>query len=309
MVQQALRAYHSPVMTNSPEEAGAAPETEDARRQRLDQLNKDGYLGDGVQQGNREHFRKTHAPWFECIFGLNRLAMKQLPAYVPPVGDNQKIVGWALATRSVLSVQAATLLVERGLVGDARTILRSIVETLIVLAGVIDDPQIVDKLEIREAFYRRKQLAETLADTRVTTSVLTKEQVDGFRAELSALDTNYPALPKNDPIEIAGLARKTDMIGLYTSTYRGTSTDALHVTKQSIMRLFKELPGGGSGFSVKAKPTEVTHTLYDLFNVLNCATTLAAELSGGHQFDSERDLILKCWWNLGVPAEYKPIVY
>jgi Family of unknown function (DUF5677) len=93
--------------------------------------------------------------WFEFADHLNRLTLKALSTHEVPIGDATRVAISAFFIRAQQSFQAAVILIERGMIGDARSVLRSGVEGAIALFALAADPTFVDQLV---AAYRRHQL-------------------------------------------------------------------------------------------------------------------------------------------------------
>jgi hypothetical protein len=69
-----------------------------------------------------------------------------------------------LFVRAHQSFQAAILLIERGLIGDARTVLRSGVEGAIAICAIAADPSFVDQL-IEAHHANQRKVARLLLET------------------------------------------------------------------------------------------------------------------------------------------------
>ncbi len=89
--------------------------------------------------------REAQAGWFELIQTLNRLSQKiiltQREIKSAHGFSDYRVVGLLYFTRATSSFQGATLLVERGMLVEANTLVRSLIETVWVLAGLTKDKQ------------------------------------------------------------------------------------------------------------------------------------------------------------------------
>ena len=94
--------------------------------------------------------------WFKYAEELNRLGQEILEGHETSVGENQRLITTVLFIRANQSFQAAIILAERGMLADARTVLRSAVEGAIALNAIANDPTFDQKLiEAHLNFQRR----------------------------------------------------------------------------------------------------------------------------------------------------------
>jgi|SRR5579863_7379446 len=153
-----------------------------------------GFFDPQTRQNNSRRLYATHRPWFDCIVRINKVAMELCHAF-KGFGDTEQLTAaWSLFIRTIFSVEAGTMLVEIGLVTDARSIVRTATETVIVLRALIGDPEIINKLELREARAQCKRLTELLTDTGAK-KVIAPEYWARYQADLAAWRTQYPDLP------------------------------------------------------------------------------------------------------------------
>src|SRR5712675_3120617 len=100
--------------------------------------------------------RKDFAPWFDTAGRFNALGMRVMPNAKAGTSDNQQLIAAALYGRALTLFQAANILAERGMLGDARTVVRSAAETAIVLVAVAKDTSVCDLLIDRHFWHHRK---------------------------------------------------------------------------------------------------------------------------------------------------------
>jgi len=145
---------------------------------------------------------------------LNRLGtqvlLKGKPGKEPNEGNNQCLVAATLFARALMSYHSALMLIGRGSVADARTIVRSAAETTIVLNAVVADSGVCDLLVYRHQVNQRKLLGAWTTDPQAT-AVMTDDQRKTFDDALTKLS----GVAGTDPINIGDLAKKT---GLTTSS-------------------------------------------------------------------------------------------
>ena len=93
---------------------------------------------------------------------FNALGMQVLPNAKASTTDNQQLIAAALYGRTLTSFQAAIVLAERGMIGDARTIVRAAAETAIVLAAVAQDAAVCDLLIDRHFIFFQVEIGDAL---------------------------------------------------------------------------------------------------------------------------------------------------
>lgn len=187
------------------------------------------------------HFSQTTARirldfsiWFGLLEDCNRLAMAVLPRMQPGTADNQKLLEAVLFARALQSIQAMTVLAERGMTGDARTLLRSCCETAIFQRKLHLDAAFADKLQERHDFHQRKLANAILSDPN-STAKLTPEQIQSLRMVVAEIDGRYPVRRPAD-VNLAAVAASVNGMALYDLIFRSTSGDAAHTTLNSLVR-------------------------------------------------------------------------
>src|SRR5438105_7743709 len=101
--------------------------------------------------------------WFDYALDLNRIGFDLLRNATTAPSDNAAFMIHGLFVRTHQSFQSALILLERGLVGDARTVLRSGVEGTIALYALRADPAFVEKL-VEAHHYNQRKAARILLD-------------------------------------------------------------------------------------------------------------------------------------------------
>lgn len=108
-------------------------------------IQTEGYLSADVHNWTKQH-RAEHGPWFDLLDRLNRVVQRVMLETVVPTDDNQSMMMLLFFARSVSSFQGASLLVERGMTIEARTLARSTLESAFYLGAVSNDASFVDQL-------------------------------------------------------------------------------------------------------------------------------------------------------------------
>lgn len=172
-------------------------------------------------------------PWFELADGLNRLGLDMLNGHETPLYDNSRLLIAAFFVRAHKSFQAAVILAERGLTGDANTVLRSAVEGAIALHALAADPTFVQAL-IGAHRLNQQKLANVVlknADYRATYAADQIAEMETTINEVEALKADPATKPKE--IKWADVAQK-HCPDLYQLLYRLLSTNGTHTNIDAV---------------------------------------------------------------------------
>ena len=182
------------------------------------------------------NIRIDFAPWFALGESYNDLAMRVLPRITADNASSEQLLVAALFGRTVTSYQAACILIERGMLADARTVVRAAAETTIVMRAVVADPSVCDLLVDRHFWHHRKLRVAWLANPQAV-AYSTPEQITAIEAAIADADAEHPpGKTSHDPVNVADLARRGDATALYDTVYRATSGDAAHTTLDALNR-------------------------------------------------------------------------
>lgn len=254
------------------------------------------------------NLRRDFAPWFGVAEGLNGLAMRALSNVTPATDSNQQVVAAALYGRALTSFQAALLLAERGMIADARTVVRAAAETVIVLSAVAKDAGVCDLLIDRHLWHHVKMRRAWLRDSQATAQ-MTPAEIAAVKETLADVETQFPQVKtlKADPLAIAVLAEKAGVMALYNTVFRSTSGDAAHTSLDALNRQIRiDASGDIAGMKFGPSGDDLSVTLSDAISVLSFALHAVADL---FQIPGLVDDLATCvteWKALGVPADYKP---
>ncbi len=253
------------------------------------------------------NIRRDFAPWFDVAESFNNLGMRVLPAVKADKTNNQQLVAAALYGRTLTSFQASYILTERGMLADARTVLRAAVETVIVLSAVVKDATVCDLLIERHFWHLRKLVNAWLNDPQAIAE-MTAENVENLKAVLADVDKNHPRAKdlKTDPLVIASLAQKTGGAALYNAVYRPTSGDAAHTSVDALSRQIQaDANNDIQGLKFGPDVTDLPATLSDAMSVLGHALDAVQELFPLSQFNEDLAKCIAAWKALGLPTDYK----
>lgn len=137
--------------------------------------------------------RQAHAEWFNLSDTFNRIAQRIILIERDIESEHgysdYRVVAMLYFTRATSSFQAALLLLERGMISEANTIIRSLIETMWVLAGLTKTKQDFVK-ELASADYAERKAAGNwyLNNPKLTENVTeeAKAQMKAFVEKLEA---------------------------------------------------------------------------------------------------------------------------
>ncbi|NWG52863.1 MAG: hypothetical protein HXY28_04010 [Hydrogenophilaceae bacterium] len=174
-------------------------------------------------------------PWLVFADELARVGLALLHDIEVPTYDGRKFAAAGIFARAHQSLQAAVIVIERGMVGDGRAILRTVVEAAIALNALAND----------ENFGQRLASASHADSLKLTNMLLNKPDI---RAEVSAEDIalleatrdQLMAMPKEERSSIIWdqVAQK-HCPDLYDTLYRLLSMDGTHINAGSLARRFE----------------------------------------------------------------------
>ncbi|MHB1098784.1 MAG: DUF5677 domain-containing protein [Burkholderiales bacterium] len=188
-----------------------------------------GFLSSAIAEWIEEA-KKKHKSWFDYVSEANRESMAINDSVIPDPRNNKQLLGKLLYLRTLQSFQGAILLAERGMITEARTLVRSCAESAIALGGAASIDDFPEQLQSAHDKHRR-----SLASYLNTYQGLTEDQRSVVDETTSSL--NGKSL---SPINWEYVAKKSGMELMYNGVYRALSGDSAHVTMLALDRLLKD---------------------------------------------------------------------
>jgi len=185
----------------------------------------------------REAMRTTAPtkPWFDYALDLNRMGFELLRHARTDRAENALFTMHGIFVRTHQSFQSALLLAERGLVGDARTVLRSGIEGAIAIVALADDPAFVQRL-IEAHHVNQRKLARLLLGNPQYLARYDAVQIAAMQRAVADVDAMEAASnAKLREINWADVSLKLCPT-LYDLLYRSFSSDGTHTTLSSLDR-------------------------------------------------------------------------
>jgi Family of unknown function (DUF5677) len=173
--------------------------------------------------------------WFDYALELNRTCFDLLREAQTPKAQNAEFTKHGLFVRAHQSIQAALILAERGLIGDARTVLRSATEGVIAIYAITADPDFVQRLIDAHHVNQRKvaRLVRSNPNYAATCSAEDIADMDKVIVDVNAIESARGSKLQDINWADAALKHCPD---LYDLLYRTLSTDGTHTTLTSLDR-------------------------------------------------------------------------
>ncbi len=191
-------------------------------------ISTDGFLASEISNWVTVH-RKRNAEWFSLADDLNRLAY-ELRVEIEKLNELErwKFVVCALFMKAHESFQAAVILCERGLTGDAKNVIRSAFETLFCLGACSADNNVIEKLANAEMHYKKK-MARALLDLPADLGL---ETADAEKMKQFLADNPERA----EGLKVWQMASQAGLEQVYNVYYRSLSHEATHPSVSSLER-------------------------------------------------------------------------
>lgn len=237
---------------------------------------------------------KRYPQWFDVLNVSIQLSMEVLPHVKPDTDDNQKLLEAVLYGRTVKSIKAVKLLTEQGMTGDARTILRSCVETVILQRKVALDASFIDKLIERHDYHRRALGNSILADKHIIAEIQAND-LQRIKAAIAEIDSRYPDKKPSD-INLADVAVSIQGTALYNIFFRIMSGDSAHSTLDSLTRhVISDANGDITGLTFGPQLSDLEDTLSATISVLLHVLDSVIESFDLAAFRSELARLIQRW--------------
>jgi len=194
----------------------------------------DGFFSSEVETFRR--YLRENQPfkaWFDYALDLNRLGFDMLRRVDTMRSDSRQFALNAHFVRVHQNFQSALLLAERGLVSDARVVLRSGVEGAIAINALANDAGFVDQMI--DAHYRsQRTLARVLIEKFAAT--FSTEEITNMKTSIAEADAYQASKGKElTDIKWEQVAEKY-CPELYQLMYRDLSSDGTHATINALER-------------------------------------------------------------------------
>ncbi|MEO6934942.1 MAG: DUF5677 domain-containing protein [Collimonas sp.] len=198
--------------------------------------------------------------WFELVADLNKTVFQALTTLHPLKNNKQQLTAALLFSRAVQSFQGAILLTERGMISEARTLVRNCAETAIVLSAVGKDASFILKL-VESHQKHSSQVAKALSSNPDAAKELSIFTLASLQRVIDDVDAHFPNGKPNGYI-LKDVAKDVGLMGLYDTVFRGISGDAAHPTIGALTRhIYQDEAGKISDLRFEPVQEDLPHTL------------------------------------------------
>lgn len=177
--------------------------------------------------------RASAPEWFGLVDSMNRSAVAILPTLEPQRSSSKEMIAAQLFARALQTFEATILLTERGMLADAGTLARSIVETTIYLGGVATKENFIVRMAA-DNNHHFHEMGVAIAEH------LERDGGEGGKFEAEELRKALKAAKEGNfkfgDIKLRNLAKEVDMDPLYEVVYRQLSGDSAHPSIASCER-------------------------------------------------------------------------
>ena len=133
-------------------------------------INNEGYLSPDITAWIGKH-RADNADWFALAGDLNRIAQSQLGRLRARDDEHQSLVVALCFLRGLSQFQGSIIMAERGMIAEARTLIRGCLETVFLMGAANAEPDIGELL-IQDDAHRRDKIAKKILSNH---EILTEE--------------------------------------------------------------------------------------------------------------------------------------
>jgi hypothetical protein len=196
-----------------------------------------GFLSAHVER-QKEDLRRAHHERFDLADRVSDLAQRLLPHVATVTRSRQNLFACAFFVRGVQILQGAIIMAERGMVTEARILLRSALETLFFLGATLKQDEFGERMG-RDHIARMEKLVN--AHARLSPN---REPSDDNSELEEALDMMRGAAANAQSLGIFDVAQRAEMTATYESFYRGLSTDSAHPTVLSLSTIWQRDSNG-----------------------------------------------------------------
>jgi hypothetical protein len=211
--------------------------------------------------------------WLEFAEDLNRLGWDMLENHERPTTDNQRLMISVLFIRAHQSFQAAIILVEKGMLADARVGLRSAVEGAIAL-NVLANDAAFDRQLIEAHLYNQRKTANVVLNTPEYRSTYSAADIALMEATVKEVTDKETAAGHEFRDIIWATVAAKHCKDLYDLLYRSLSNDGTHTNVNAIHR-FLEFDASSRLTGLRFGPS--THDLVEVLRMACLMFIWAAE--------------------------------
>ena len=211
-------------------------------------LEQDGFLSEQMTSVV-QHVRALNPEWFALATRFSRVGQAFLAVQLNEQTNqglaDPRILKLLIFYRATSNFQGAVVMAERGMIAEARTLIRNCLECSLSLAALDTDPN-----------HWKELLGDELASRKARTKLLvgnpswiSHEQLATLTKQLDDLE----AKGKLAFIDVKKVAEKSPLVPMYLF-YRQLSADSAHLSVEALHRYIKSDPNDESSFDLQWRP-------------------------------------------------------
>jgi hypothetical protein len=249
---------------------------------------EEGFLAAGPLTGEAPN--AAHRDWDDFGRALNRVAqallMKPMEFENPRARDDYRVIGVLLFTRCISNFQGALLLAERGMLVEANTLSRSLIEGALMLAGIAREKNgFADKMRAADEHQQKSTTQWTL-----------KEFASDFSPEqhgvaVEKLRRLAESAMKAKKLNVTDVVETTELQVLY-AMYQELSHLYAHPSLPALSHFVEQTPGNPSarltwsaGYGQAKLPQALQFLCLEMLGACVAFVEIIPDTSDGKLFD------------------------
>lgn len=195
----------------------------------MSSIEENGYLASEISFWVDKH-RSEHGEWFTLAERVNSFAHKCMFDLDIHNKDFQELLAAAAFIRALSIFQGTVIMLERGMIYEGATLLRSLIEVMFVVCAAADDPQFAKDYILSDGAKKltlMKKLLRSSEEIReIVSDQVSLEEVGKLRNDLKANGIV--------DFQVSNIAERTEYNDWYTVVYTLLSQMAAHPTSRSL---------------------------------------------------------------------------
>lgn len=202
-------------------------------------LHERGFLSTDIESWVQKH-RTENQQWFDLAEDINFFANKTSYEFSIPKDSAKHLLSLTAYIRCLSQYQGVILLCERGMIYEAVTLARGLMETLFVLCAAAKNSefalQYIDSNELKTLKLVSNMMMSSKPIRATIEAEITESEIKKKRQELKEKGIR--------DFTIAEVAEKADLVDYYRTNYSFFSFIAAHPTPNSLDKYFEVGPNG-----------------------------------------------------------------
>jgi len=179
-------------------------------------IDEKGFLSKKILNWIDKHRREYHE-WFSLIDNINILGQRLMLSLEPPSGDGQRVIVTILFARILSHFQGVVILAERGMVAEARSILRGMLDATFAGVALSKHKNLLQMFIDDDLYQRIKGMNSIIA---LPKNIKKKHRIGNTKLKKQIAEIQKEIDGKNiKPLTTEFLAQKAGMLPYYNSLF------------------------------------------------------------------------------------------